>query len=91
MRVQELDQQSILASETLREVFEQGIEKGRRQGIEEVLRGVLARRLRRELSAAEQAAVADRASTLDDPIAAAAVFELDTEALLAWLLGPDAE
>ncbi|WP_437489363.1 hypothetical protein WME75_10550 [Sorangium sp. So ce1014] len=99
MRVQELDQQSILASETLREVFEQGIEKGiekgiergRRRGIEEMLRGVLARRLRRELSAAEQAAVANRASTLDDPLAAAAVFELDTEALLAWLLGPDAE
>lgn len=99
MRVQELDQQSILASETLREVFEQGIEKGmeqgiekgRRQGIEEMLRGVLARRLRRELSAAEQAAVASRASTLDDPQAAAAVFELDTEALLTWLLGHDAE
>ncbi|KYF47710.1 hypothetical protein BE04_16935 [Sorangium cellulosum] len=103
MRVQELDQQSILASETLREVFEQGIEKGmeqgvekgiekgRRQGIEEMLRGVLARRLRRELNAAEQAAVANRASTLGDSQAAAAVFELDTEALLAWLLGPDAE
>ncbi|WP_437758329.1 hypothetical protein [Sorangium sp. So ce1389] len=99
MRVEELDQQSILASETLREVFEQGIEqgiekgieKGRRRGIEEMLRGVLARRLRRELSAAEQAAVANRASTLDDPLAAAAVFELDTEALLAWLSGPDAE
>ncbi|AUX41104.1 hypothetical protein SOCE26_025090 [Sorangium cellulosum] len=87
MRVQELDEQSILASETLREVFEQG----RRQGIEAMLRGVLTRRLRRELSAAEQAAVANRASSLDDPQAAAAVFELDTEALLAWLLGPDAE
>ncbi|WP_437679928.1 hypothetical protein [Sorangium sp. So ce131] len=103
MRVQELDEQSILASETLREVFEQGIEKGieqgiekgiekgRRQGIEVMLRGVLARRLRRELSTAEQAAVANRASSLDDPQAAAAVFDLDTDALLAWLLGPDAE
>ncbi|AUX41102.1 uncharacterized protein SOCE26_025070 [Sorangium cellulosum] len=99
MRVQELDEQSILASETLREVFEQGFEQGfkkgfeqgRRQGTEAMLRGVLARRLRRELSTAEQAAVANRASSLDDPQAAAAVFELDTEALLAWLLGPDAE
>ncbi|WP_437561102.1 hypothetical protein [Sorangium sp. So ce542] len=71
--------------------MEQGIEKGRRQGIEEMLRGVLARRLRRELNAAEQAAVANRASTLGDSQAAAAVSELDTGALLAWLLGPDAE
>jgi hypothetical protein len=48
------------------------------------------RRMQRELTPDEQAALSSRAATLDGE-QASAVLDLDTDALKAWLFGPDAE
>ncbi len=94
MLVQELDVESIMKSQTLRKVFEEGmgkgIEKGRQQILEEMLRALLVRHLQRDLTPPEQAALAAKASTLDGQQAADALRTLDGDALRTWLLGPDA-
>jgi hypothetical protein len=95
MLVQELDVESIMKSKTLREVFEKGVEKGidkgRKECIEEMLHRMLVSRLDRELTLVEQVALTARTSAMGGAQDAAAVLELDADALVAWLLGPDAE
>jgi hypothetical protein len=91
MQLRELDRNAIMKSPTLREVFEDGIEKGRQQLLEEMLRGLLARHLQRELTPGEQAAVSARANTLTGEQVTEVVHRLHGDALHVWLLGPDAE
>jgi hypothetical protein len=82
-------------STTLRGAFEKGVEKGiergRKECIEGMLQNLLMVRLHRDLTQAEEAALSSRASTLDGPRDAVAMLDLDADALLVWLLGPDAE
>ena len=104
--MQDADFETLMKSRTFREVFEtgiargkkegieagkkEGIEKGRRAAIEELLQGLLMRRMQRELTPDEQAALSNRAATLDSQ-QASAVLDLDADALRGWLFGPDAE
>jgi len=88
--MQDADFETVMQSPTFREVFEKGIEKGRRAVIEEMLQRLLMRRMQRELTPDEQAALSSRVATLDGE-QASAVLDLDADALRAWLFGPDAE
>jgi hypothetical protein len=87
MMVEAIDQEIIMESETLREVFEKGEEKGTEKGIEKTLRGLFARRIGRELTTAEQRALAAQARTQDGEPAVQAALDLEGEALVRWLLG----
>ena len=84
--VQDVDRETIMKSRTLREAFE----TGRRSVIEEMLQRLLMRRMQRELTPDEQAALSSRAAMLDGE-QASAVLDLDADALKAWLFRPDAE
>lgn len=91
MLVQQMDLDSIMASETLRKAYQDGYAKGFAQFMEALLRALLARRLHRELTPEEQGILSARVPTLDPERAASVVLDLSDEALLAWLHGPDAE
>lgn len=95
MLVQEMDLESIMASETLRNAYQDGEAKGLLKGVEQckevMLRTLLARRLHRELTPEEQGLLSTRLPTLDPEHAASVVLDLSADALLAWLHGPDAE
>jgi hypothetical protein len=92
--MQDTDFETLMKSRTFREVFETGKKEGKKEGrrstIEEMLQRLLMRRMQRELTPDEQAALSSRAATLDGE-QASAVLDLDTDALKAWLFGPDAE
>ena len=88
--MKDADFETMMKSRTFREVFEKGIEKGRRSVIEEMLQRLLMRRMQRELTPDEQAALSSRAALLDGE-QASAVLDLDADALRAWLFGPDTE
>jgi len=60
-----------MKSRTLREAFETGMEKGRRSVIEERLQRLLMRRMQRELTPDEQAALSSRVALLDGEQASA--------------------
>lgn len=83
MLVQRMDLESIMASETLHEAYQEGKEA--------MLHALLARRLHRELTPEEQGLLSTRLPTLDPEHAASVVLDLSADALLAWLHGPDAE
>ncbi|HSN96767.1 MAG TPA: hypothetical protein VLS89_00670, partial [Candidatus Nanopelagicales bacterium] len=89
MLVQQMDLESIMASETLRNAFEDGRAKGVTQGIEQgkeaLLHTLLAHRLHRELTPEEQVSLSARLPSLDPEHAAAIVLDLSADALLAWL------
>jgi hypothetical protein len=84
----EVDQELLRLSPTLREAFEDGEQKGKREGIEGMLRALFMRRMGRALTADEQQALAKRAAALDPERAADALLELEGDALAAWLLDP---
>lgn len=102
----DMDVESIMASKTLRTIYEQGeqkglkeghdeglkegLTKGHREAIEQMLRGLVIHHLRRDLTPHEQEILAARAGSLDIR-QAGVVVQLDPDALEAWLFGPDAE
>src|SRR4051794_38830610 len=60
----EIDKLLLREIPMLRETFEEGERKGKLEGIEEMLRDLFMRRMGRELSSAEQEALAKRAGAL---------------------------
>jgi hypothetical protein len=97
-----MDLELLLQSTTLREAFEEGEAKGEAKGkaegkaegkrevIQEMLGSLLASRMGRELTPAEQEALAKRAAAIDPKRAVDTVFKLEGDALAAWLLDPNA-
>ena len=83
----------INVSKTLRDAYDRGeragIERGKGEGVQQMLRALFAKRLHRSLTAREQQALSTRATT-DLEQAQEKVFSLEGEALAAWLLAPEA-
>jgi hypothetical protein len=89
----------IFESRTLREVFEkglaeglgkgleQGLEQGRQQAIEAMLHRLFRNRIGRDLTAAEQTALAKRAHELGPEQAMDVAGGLSGDELITWLLG----
>lgn len=94
MAIETTDYELIQRSRTLREVFDRGqqagIEKGRGQGVEQILRRLFARRLGRGLTSLEQQELADRSRTLGPERVEDVALDLPAEELVAWLADPDA-
>lgn len=67
--------------------IKQGIERGIERGIEQSLSRFAERRLGRPLLARERAALRRRLSALGPARASNTVFDLDADALAAWLRG----
>jgi hypothetical protein len=84
--LQDSDFEKLMESRTFREVFE----RTKTKCIVELLQSLFMRRLQRELTPDERAALSSRAATLNSE-QASAMHDLPTDALKAWLLGPDAE
>jgi hypothetical protein len=80
----EIDKLLLREIPMLREAFEEGEAKG----IEKMLRELFVRRMGRELSAAEQEALAKRAGALGPNKLLGAGVMLEGDALAAWLLDP---
>src|SRR5262249_24914705 len=80
----------IKVSKTVRETFQEGEKKGRRQAIEMMLRRLFLRRLGRPLTEQEQQALADRARVQDPQEVEDRALSMEGEALAAWLLDPSA-
>ena len=81
----------IQVSKTLRDAFERGRREGKQEGIEQMLRRIFMRRLGRDLTEAEQQALATRVHTLDPGDVQDRAFTLEGENLAAWLLEPNAK
>jgi hypothetical protein len=79
----------IQVSKTLRDAYERGQREGIEKGVQQMLRGLFARRLHRALSACEQEVLVARASTDPEQLQEKALA-LEGEALAAWLLAPEA-
>jgi predicted transposase YdaD len=92
------DNELIMRSRTLREVFERGEKEGRKEGreegreeaIRELLSKLFAQQIGRGLTAAEHAALVQRAHALGPEQVQAIVFKLQGDALAAWLQDPKA-
>ena len=74
-------------SRVLREAYE----NGEQHGIEKLLRAIFMQRLGRALTEREQQALATRAHAVDPAQLASRTLSLDGEALVGWLLDPNAK
>ena len=93
------DPDLLQTSRVLREAYERGKQQGERRGeqrgeqrgIEMVLRAVFIHQLGRALTDHEQQALAARARALDPEQVMIRALSLEGEALVGWLLDPDAK
>jgi hypothetical protein len=75
----------IMRSQTLREAFEKGRERGIEQGAEKLLRDLFVKRIGRVLTAAEQEVLTERTQALGADPVSSAVLRLEGDALVEWL------